>query len=68
MIEYQNFDDLFHFSTQYSYDSSHTEMIEAHRKSLEGLFVDKVLKALDVKRRKFTEARRMHYCLSSPYE
>lgn len=53
MFDYNNFDDVFAFNPSYSYDSSEVETIEANRGELEGLFVDKVLRALDIKRRKF---------------
>jgi len=53
MFDYNNFDDVFAFNLSYSYDPSEVETIEANRRKLEGLFVDKVLRALDIKRRKF---------------
>lgn len=54
MFDYTNFSDVFSFNQNYSYDQSTVEGIEARRKALEGLFVDKVLKLLDIKRRTFT--------------
>jgi hypothetical protein len=51
MFDYTNFSDVFSFNQSYSYDQSTVEGIEARRKSLEGLFVDRVLKLLDIKRR-----------------
>jgi hypothetical protein len=53
MFDYNNFEEVFSFNPNYSYDSSEVETIEANRRKLEGLFVDKVLRALDIKRRKF---------------
>lgn len=53
MFDYNNFEDVFAFNPNYSYESSEVETIETNRRKLEGLFVDKVLKALDIKRRKF---------------
>ena len=53
MFDYNNFDDVFAFNPSYSYDLSEVETIEANRRKLEGLFVDKVFRALDIKRRKF---------------
>jgi hypothetical protein len=54
MAGFQEFDDLFDFNVDYSYDAQTIATIERHRKSLEGLFIDRVLKVLGVKRRKFT--------------
>ncbi len=51
MFNYHDFDDIFDFDSNYSYDSAVVEAIESHRKRLEGLFIDKVLKLLDIKRR-----------------
>ena len=51
MFDYRNFDEVFEFDPEYSYDSSTVESIEANRRSLEGLFVDKIFKLLDIKRR-----------------
>jgi protein ELYS len=52
MFNYQNFDDVFNFNKEYSYTAVAVETIEANRRSLEGLFVDKIFKLLDIKRRK----------------
>jgi hypothetical protein len=51
MFDYSDFEEVFAFNPDYSYDSSEVETIEANRRQLEGLFVDKVFKALDIKRR-----------------
>lgn len=53
MFDYRNFDDTFDFDPGYSYDTSAVESIERNRSSLEGLFVDKVLKLIGIKRRKY---------------
>ena len=53
MFDYNNFDEVFAFNPSYTYDPSEVESIDINRRRLEGLFVDKVLKALDIKRRKF---------------
>jgi hypothetical protein len=51
MFDYTNFDDVFLFNKSFSYPSDAVDAIEQHRIAFEGLFVDKVLKSLDVKRR-----------------
>ncbi len=51
MFDYREFEEVFDFNAQYSYDSSVVETIEANRRALEGLFVDRVLKLNDIKRR-----------------
>jgi hypothetical protein len=52
MFNYQNFDDVFNFNPEYSYTAVAVETVEANRRTLEGLFVDRILKFLDIKRRK----------------
>jgi hypothetical protein len=52
MLDYRNFDEVFQFDTGFSYDASTVEAIEANRRSLEGLFIDKIFKLLDLKRRR----------------
>lgn len=52
MLDYHNFDEVFQFEPGFSYDSSTVETIEANRTSLEGLFIDKIFKLLDIKRRR----------------
>jgi len=51
MFDYQNFDEVFGFAPDCSYDEVAVQGIEAHRKALEGLFFEKVLKLLGIKRR-----------------
>jgi len=50
MFSYQTFEDVFNFDPEYSYDQAVIQAIDTHRKTLEGLFVDKVLKMLGIKR------------------
>jgi hypothetical protein len=52
MFDISNFDDVFGFDLNYSYDAETVESIEQHRIAFEGLFVDRVLKLLSIKRRK----------------
>jgi len=52
MFNYLDFDDVFGFDTAYSYQQDSVHAIEANRRELEGLFIDKVLKILGIKRRK----------------
>jgi hypothetical protein len=51
MFNYQRFDEVFSFDPGCSYDEDAIHSIEAHRKGLQGLFVDRVLKLLGIKRR-----------------
>lgn len=51
MFDITNFNDVFAFNTNYSYDESAVESIEQRRIALEGLFVDRILKMVDIKRR-----------------
>jgi hypothetical protein len=59
MFDHSNFEEVFSFNPGYSYESSEVETIEANRRKLEGLFVDKVLKALDIKKRKFNRVQKI---------
>lgn len=59
MFNYQEFDDVFDFDASYSYEDSSIHTIEANRKELEGLFIDKVFKALGIKRRRHIFNRRI---------
>jgi hypothetical protein len=52
MFNYQEFDEAFGFDPECSYDEIAVQGIDAHRKALEGLFFEKVLKLLGIKRRK----------------
>jgi hypothetical protein len=51
MFNYHHFDEVFSFDPECSYTPDAIGNIEAHRKALSGLFVEKVLKLLGVKRR-----------------
>ena len=51
MFDYHNFEDTFDFDPDYTYDDSLREQIDSNRKTIESLFVDKVLKLLGVQRR-----------------
>ncbi|KAI9743245.1 MAG: hypothetical protein M1818_003091 [Claussenomyces sp. TS43310] len=51
MFDFRNFDEVFAFEPEYTYDQSEVEKIDEHRTALEGLlFVDLVLKLLELKR------------------
>ncbi|RDW73770.1 hypothetical protein BP5796_07212 [Coleophoma crateriformis] len=50
MYSYQSFDDVFSFDLRCAYDDQAVHDIEVCRKKLEGLFVDKVLKLMGIKR------------------
>jgi hypothetical protein len=52
MFDISNFDDVFEFDKKYSYAAETVESIEQRRIAFEGLFVDRVLKLLSIKRRK----------------
>jgi hypothetical protein len=60
MFNYQNFDEVFEFDPEISYNEDVSHSIETNRKSMEGLFIDKVLKLLGVKRRKFTPSQSLY--------
>lgn len=51
MFSYQNFDEVFGFDPECSYDEIAIQGVEANRKALQGLFIEKVLKLLGIKRR-----------------
>jgi hypothetical protein len=51
MFKYQNFDEVFSFDLACFHDEIAIQGIESSRKSLEGLFFDRVLKLLGIKRR-----------------
>ncbi|KAH8590854.1 hypothetical protein B0O99DRAFT_520706 [Bisporella sp. PMI_857] len=51
MFSYQNFDEVFDFDPDCFHDEVATQSIERNRKSLEGLFIERVLKLLGIKRR-----------------
>jgi hypothetical protein len=52
MFNYQNFDEVFNFDPDISYDEDTVSEIESNRKLLEGLFIERVIKLLGIKRRK----------------
>ena len=52
MFNYHNFNEVFSFDPGCCYDKDAIHKIEANRKVIQGLFVDKVLKLLGIKRRK----------------
>jgi len=51
IFNYQNFDEVFNFDPECSYDEIAVQRATAHRQALEGLFFDRVLKLLGIKRR-----------------
>jgi hypothetical protein len=51
MFSYQDFDEVFSFDPECSYDEDTVSDIEDNRKQLEGLFIEKVMKLLGIKRR-----------------
>jgi len=51
MFNYQNFDEVFSVDTEDPHDQRSTLEIEGHRKKLEGLFIDRIMKLLGIKRR-----------------
>lgn len=51
IFNYQNFDEVFGFGPDCSYDEIAIRRATTHRQALEGLFVDRVLKLLGIKRR-----------------
>jgi len=52
MFSFTNFDDVFAFDPDCYYDEAAVREIELNRKKLEGLFVERVMKLLGIKRRK----------------
>jgi protein ELYS len=51
IFNFQNFDEAFSFDPGCSYDDEAVAKIEGNRKQLEGLFIEKVMKLLGIKRR-----------------
>lgn len=51
LFNYQNFNEVFAFDLNCCYDEVATQTIEKNRKTLEGLFLERVLKMLGVKKR-----------------
>jgi len=52
MFRYQNFDEVFGFDPECSYVDDTVHEIETNRRAMEGLFITRVLKLLQVKRRR----------------
>jgi hypothetical protein len=57
MFNYQNFDEVFSFDPDCSYDDETVSEIEGNRKQLDGLFIEKVMKLLGIKRRECLRVR-----------
>jgi len=53
-FNYQNFDEVFAFDLNWCHDEIATQSIEKNRKTLEGLFIERVLKMLGIKKRECT--------------
>ncbi len=51
MFNYHNFEEVFSFDSECSYDEDTVAEIEGCRKQLQGLFIEKVMKLLGIKRR-----------------
>jgi hypothetical protein len=51
MFNYQYFEEVFSFDPECSYDGEAVTEIEGQRKALEGLFIERVMKLLQIKRR-----------------
>lgn len=51
MFNYKNFEGVFDFGPDCSYEDDDVRTIEKNRRALEGLFIDKVMKMLGIKRR-----------------
>lgn len=51
IFNYQNFDEVFNFDPDCSYNGVTLQRAAANRQTLEGLFFDRVLKLLGIKRR-----------------
>jgi len=54
MFSYHNFDEVFSFDPECTYDEDTVAEIEDNRKRLEGLFIEKVMKLLGIKRRELS--------------
>ena len=53
MFNYHNFDEVFSFDPECSYNEDAVRTTAEHRTALEGLFLDGVLKFLGMKRREY---------------
>jgi hypothetical protein len=56
MFNYQYFDEVFSFDPECSYDGNAVAEIDGHRKALEGLFIERVMKLLQIKKRESSYA------------
>ena len=54
IFDYRQFGEVFSFDPRCSYDEDAIHGIEANRGTLQGLFIDRVLKLLGIKRRKYS--------------
>ncbi len=52
MLNFNNFEEVFYFNPDYSYDEEMVVEIENNRKEIQGLFIDRVMKLMGIKRRK----------------
>ncbi len=52
VINFNNFDEVFDFNPDYSYDEEMVLEIENNRKGIQGLFIDRIMKLMGIKRRK----------------
>jgi hypothetical protein len=52
MFSYHNFNEIFAFDPGCSYDDDTIHKIGVNRSKLEGLFIEKVMKLMGIKRRK----------------
>lgn len=59
MFVFQNFDEVFDFDPDCSYDEYAVRGIEGNRKKLEGLFVDTLLKNFEIRRRELSRTIEM---------
>ena len=53
MFDYRDFDEVFSFDPECSFAENAVAEIEGNRKVLEGLFVERVMKLLGIKRREY---------------
>lgn len=57
IFNYHNFDEVFEFDPDCAYDEDTIATIEQNRRDLEGLFIERVMKALGIKRRMYFHGR-----------
>lgn len=63
MFNYHNFDEVFNFDPECSYNEVALQRIDEHRRVLEGLFWDKVLKPLGIKKCEYPCHANCAWCL-----